>query len=64
MIEKNSGQVTINDMSALGVEKMLQYFYSGTVDVGKNVDLVEELLYASEKYLVPGLRDAVCQKIM
>ena len=60
MTERKTKSVTIADNSPEVIEKMLQFMYSGKVDLGGNSELTGELLKAADKYELEMLKK-VCE---
>ena len=60
MTERKTKSVTIADNSPEVIEKMLQFMYSGKVDLGGKSELTGELLKAADKYDLEMLKK-VCE---
>lgn len=60
MIEKNTGVVKIDDMSAKAFDAMLHYLYYRSMEkIEKSVDIALEILRAADKYDIPDMKFTV-----
>ena len=68
MTEKRTKTITIADHSPDVIQKMLQYIYSGKVDLDDQQELTRELLKAAEKYGLEMLKklceDKLCDSLV
>ncbi|CAG0905770.1 unnamed protein product, partial [Cyprideis torosa] len=58
MVEKQTGEVRINDISADVIEELLRFMYTGNV---KNIEKNRELFAAAAKYNLEALKK-ICEK--
>ena len=63
MTEKRTKTITITDHSPDVIQKMLQYIYSGKVDLDEQQELTRELLKAAEKYGLEMLKKLCEEKL-
>ena len=60
MSEVATGKITINDISVDIMKAMVKFIYSGKVEEERGMEFYEELLKASDQYLLAGLKE-MCQ---
>merc|ERR1719187_2994275 len=60
MLEVATGKITITDVTVEIMKAMVKFIYSGKVEEDKGIKYYEELLKASDQYLLAGLKE-MCQ---
>ena len=62
MLEATRGEVTVTDVDPGTFAAMLNYVYTGELQVGLDIDL-NNMINAAEKYDLPGLKDLLFLKM-